>query len=533
MAVIDAAYAAMADINMWLKLQSGDDIKLSDAPSIIPLRWPYFKNNWNFIKQDLQDRAYDYFDPDFLLSQVEEFSTFIDSQRNINGATNPLAGAEILHRFYAIFDSLNVNSVDMTNEEEQVLEALQAKISAFSKRDFVERKNIIRDYRDRLSDIYTLADDDYNRAYSKSSVPSQTPATIVNINEIATMHEFLDNIDFILANLFAVDNALDPFAIARANANNPEVTIGQYSGGSLVRLKFGESLQDLARKYLGDRDRWIDIALANGLKPPYIDEIGERLELLSNGNGNQINIASTDQSGKLNIEKFYINQPIFLKSNVELFPDQRSIVSLKQIPVSGEIVIELDGDLDLSKYKVAEGAHVRIYAPNTVNSQFYVLIPTTNPPSNPRAEEIPWFLAKSSDDEKNAKIDFALSTQGDINFSPNGDLTLSYGLDNAVQALKMKMSVQLGELRRHTEYGLINVIGQKNNDITGLRSVLTDSINKQISADPRFSRVESISIEYLVTKDAPTGATGMAISLVARLAGSDTIIPISFTINYN
>jgi hypothetical protein len=531
MSDLNRVYVAMADVRLWFKIQSNEDLYLSDIPSLIPLRWNYFKSEWQFIKQSLIDSADTYFDPDTLKFQIEEFSKFIESQRNVIGVSNPLSGDTSFYRFYSIYDNILVNSINLTNEEESIVRSAIEKTTAYSKQDFVSRKNIVRDYRDKLADIYTLNDEDYNLAYGRSSVPSQTPPTIVNSNELLNFHKFINTVDFILANLYAVDTALDPFAIARANANNPEVNIGQYAGGKMVRLQYGESLQDLADRFFNDRSRWIDIALANGLKPPFIDEIGERLSLLSNGNSNQINIAPTDLGGNLNIEKLYINQPVFLKSDVELFADQRSVISIKEVPVSGEIILELDGEANLDKYKTIDNAYIRIYKPNTTNSQFYTLIPTEAPPTNARQEETPWFLAKSADDEKNAKIDFGLSEGGDLNFSTNGDLSLSYGLGNAIQAIKLKMVTELGSLRYHPEYGLINVIGSSNNDIEDVKQLIISSISDQVAADPRFDRLETLTVDYIVGST-NSSAAGLAISLTVRLAGSQTILPISFTVNY-
>lgn len=531
MSDLNKVYVAMADIRLWFKIQSNEDLYLSDVPSLIPLRWNYFKSEWQFIKQSLIDSADSYFDPDTLKSQIEQFSNFIESQRNVIGVSNPLSGDTSFYRFYSVYDNLPINSINLTNEEDAILRDVIAKTTAYSKQDFVSRRNTIRDYRDKLADIYTLSDSDYNLAYGRSSVPSQTPPTIVNSNELLNFHKFIGTIDFILANLYAVDTALDPFAIARANANNPEIDIGQYAGGKMVRLQYGENLQDLADRFFNDRSKWIDIALANGLKPPFVDEIGERLNLLSNGNSNQINISPTDLSGNLNIEKLYINQPIFLKSDIELFPDQRSVISIKEVPVSGEIILELDGEANLDKYKTADNAYIRIYKPNTTNSQFYTLIPTVDPPTNPRQEETPWFLAKSADDEKNAKIDFSLSEAGDLNLSTNGDLSLSYGLSNATQAIKLKMVTELGSLKYHSDYGLINVIGSSNSNIEDIKELIVASISDQVAADPRFDRLETLTVDYLVGTTS-TSAAGLAISLTVRLAGSQTILPISFTVNY-
>lgn len=530
MATLNDAYLALSQLNLWFKVRTGDDLKLVDVPSILPLRWNYFKTSWEFIKPPIVDQMASYDNPDFLKEQIDDFTDFIESQRNSSTNINPFSDAVTLNKYYAIFDNIFVNSIQLTNEEQRLVDAAVNKVKYFSKNDFLRIKKSLIDYRDRYADTVSLTDLDYNKAFNKSSVPPQINATIVDINYMLQLQEGIVSVDFILANYFANDVAIDPFALARANANNPEIDIGQYSSGRLVKMEYGQDLQSLANRYLGSPDRWIDIAIANGLKPPYIDEVGERIPLIANGSGNQLNLSGTDITGNLNIDKLYINQIILVKSDLEVVPDQRKIINIRQIPVSEEIIIELDGAADLAKYQIADSAHIRVFKPNTINSSFYVLIPSTQPLDNGRKEEVPWFLANAADDEKQTKVDLAVNDNGDLVLAPNGDFKFSFGLDNAIQAVKFKFSTPEGSLNRHPEYGLIDILGNKNSEFSDVREKLTESILNQISADSRFERVENLSIEY--NNSGSNGPSQVTINMAVRLAGGgDKVIPISFTVN--
>ena len=79
----------------------------------------------------------------------------------------------------------------------------------------------------------------------------------------------------------------------------------------------------------------------------------------------------------------------------------------------------------------------------------------------------------------------SINEDGDLNFSSTGDLQVTYGLDNSVQAVRLKMSTEQGELRRHGEYGLIQVAGQTNLDIEDIRGSLVESINTNINNDEK------------------------------------------------
>lgn len=530
-ATISGAYQAIADVNLWLKTRSGDNLVLADIPSLVPLRWVYFRDNWDFIKQGIVDGIAATPNPDFLNQQIIDFSSFIDAQRLGSQVVNPFGDSKTFYQFYAIFDNTSIDAINLTNEEVTIMNNEVARVKAFSKNDFVNKKNSITDYRDRTADMFGLSDDAYNAAYGKSSIPPQITATIVEENYLLTLQYSIKTIDFILANLFAVDAALDPFALARANANNPNVDIGSYQSGTLVKINYGEDLESLANRYLGDPNKWIDIAIANGLKPPYLDEVGTRIPLLSNGNGSQINLAETDSTGALNLDRLYINQPIFLSSTTQVVTDQRTIVNIKQVPVSGEIILELDGPADLAKYTLAQNASIRVYLANTINSSFFVLIPSPNPLPDTRVDEVPWFLAKSAEDEKRAKIDIAIDTNGEINFTTNGDISLSYGLENAIQAIRLKIITELGSLRYHPSFGFVNIVGKTNNDIDGLKDLITQSLNAQIQADSRFDRIETLDVEYLVNSVTSQGVAAMSINMTVRLAGGSKLLPISFTVN--
>jgi hypothetical protein len=524
------AYKNFSDLNLWLKVRAGDKLLLSDVQEIIPLRWTYFKQEWNFIENQVREKAESYINPDELIYQTDKLSGLIEFQRNSNKNVNPFSDISTVLRYYAVFDNIDIDSINLTNNEISIIEAKISRVSAFSKNDFVNIKKSLQDLRDATADSCGLSDTDYNLAKGRNSAPAQLDPTISIINDMIDIQRAISTVDSILSNLFAVDNALNPFSLAISNANNPDVNIGQYNSGNLVKFNYGDTLEDVARKHLGDPNKWIDLAIANGLKAPYIDEVGEGLKLISNGSGSKINISGRDVTGKQNISKLYINQYILIQSSMETFPDQRSIVDIIEVPISGEIIIELDGEKNLDKFKAADEAYIRVYKPNTINSSNYILIPSLEKLEDNRIDETPWFLNKSAADEKNAKIDLSIAEDGDITFSSSGDLRLSYGLDNAIQALKLKIITELGNLPYHKNFGLLSVIGESTRDISEIKQKLIENVVNQVEVDPRFDRVEQISVDNILGNDA--GASGITMSIVVKMAGSDTKIPISFSVNY-
>ena len=520
------AFASLSDLKLWSKNESNGAVNLADVPEIIPLRWAYFRDRWEFLRDDLIKKVDGYQFPDMLNTQIESLNNFIIRQRNSqNKAVNPFSKSSILSDYYAVWENIEVSSIPLTREEEELQNDKVQRVSRFIATDFENIRNNLVAARDRLADEIGLTDDDYNVSFDRNPISALRPA---RIRDITTMQNYMAGIrlvDYILANISTLSTtSVDPFALARLNANNPDIQIEDGLSGNLVKMNFGDSLQMLAQRYLGDSDRWIEIAIANGLKPPYIDEIGEAIQLISNGDSNQINLAAQDGAGNNNIDKFYINQVVFLQSDTVKFPEQRAIQNIKEIPVSGEIVLELSGEIDLDKYKINESANIRVYKPNTINSNFLVLIPSPQPLPQGQVGETPFFLLTKTEDEKRQAVDLALNEDGDIVFTPNNDLQASFGLANSLQAVKLKIATERGSNVRHKTYGVPGIVGQNAKDPTQLKEILIQGLQQSISADSRFDRIESLDVRR-------SAGNAFTIGMVIRLAGSGTLVPISFNIN--
>lgn len=520
----------LSTLDLWFKVSEGSDLFLTDIPELIRLRWPYFRDNWFLIREQYVAAIPTYFNQEKLRSEILLFDNFIQSETTSRLNKNPFDSDSVLYRFFSIFDLTLINSSALSFEERNIVTNKINYINSLNRSNFIEMRSAFIRERDAIADRVNLSDPFYNTVFNRSSQPARTKVKNNDLNNMYEIQQAIKSVDFILANYFTTQkNVVDPFTIAKANANNPEINIGQYSSGELVKINYGEDLQSLAQRTLGSREKWIDIAIANGLKAPYIDEVGTRIPLLSNGSRNQINISGLDTSMSKNIDKLYVGQHVYLQSNVRNFPEQRSVVSIREIPVSGEIILELDGAQDLDEYKTSEAAHIRVYKPNTINSSFYVLIPSNEQLSPEITSPVPWFLSSSDSVEVKQKVDLNISENGDLNFNSTGDLQLTYGIDNSIQALKLKMVVEVGENRQHLTFGLPPFAGLANNDINGIKNAISSAIVDSVSRDSRFAGIDSISVNYSNPTDA-FKPSYFSINLVVKLNGSDQLVPISFNV---
>jgi len=525
MSAIGTAFKNLGELRIWFNDKSGAALTLADMPEVIPLRWTYFRDNWEFILDSLTARLSTYAYPDILGDQINSLGNLIRIQRNDTSKhINPFLRSNILNTYYAVWENIDFTGIPPTKEENLLVNNKLLRIRRFIKTDFLSIRQSLVDGRNEIADTVGLLDIDYNTAFDRSSTAQLRDARIKDITDMQTLQQAIMSVDFILANTASLSTTtVDPFALARANANNPDINIQTGLSGQLVRMFFGDDLQAIAVRYLGDSERWIEIAIANGLKPPYIDEIGKAIPIISNGSDSRLNIAKLDGLGMPNIEKLYINQVVFLQSTTVKFPDQRSIINIKEIPISGEIVVELSGEANLDVYKTIDGAYVRVFKPNTINSNFLIMLPQPDRISQSSTKETPFFLASKSEDEKRAGVDLLLNTTNDLVFTASGDFQLNFGLANAMQAMQLKMLSEKGQSFRHPNFGLPSVIGVKATDPNNIKDVLITGINSMVAADSRFSRIETL--------DVSVDQGSAIISLVVKLAGSGSLLPINFVVN--
>lgn len=533
MSVVTTAYNSLSDLNLWLKIKAKDQLKLTDIPAIANLRFNYILENWNFIRTNVIENAESYADQKKFKHELGEFDFFVDIMRNqldsVKGVSN---NKDLIIKYYSVFDNMYINDLNLSKTEQSVIESETKRVLAFKKDSFIGIRSNLEAGRNAIADSIGATDETYNSIYNRSSLPQRLNPSISEIRNSYYFQQGINTIDTIVANETILNSSayVDPFAFARTNANNEEIDINTYSSGYLVKLNYGEDLRGLAQRVMGDSNRWLEIAIANGLKPPYIDEVGTKIPLISNARGDTVNIAATNEFAIPNKENVYINQIVFIQSDIETVPDQRVILSIRETPISGELNIQLSGDKNLDKYKSSNRAYLRVFKPHTVNSGFYILIPSNEQVSNQLNKPTPWFLRSSSQDEKNAGIDLLLDGSGDIGLNNFGDFQLSYGVDNAVQALKILLSTPLGSLSEHPNYGVANFVGATNSSPDELRTLIAETISSSIIKDPRFDRLEFLTVEYI--SEGSVGPSGFFIKLGTVLSGSSgSVIPISFSIN--
>ena len=173
-AEFENSISELAKLDLWYKVSDGTRLNLTDVPELIRLRWLYFRDSWQFLRDDYISKIRDYQDPNKLKLEIDLFTQFIDSQRNSVTNKNPFDSQNILYKFFSIFDITSVNALALSFEESNILSAKIKSVKNMTRKDFIEMRYKIVQDRDIMADRVGLTDADYNTVYNRSPQPSRT-----------------------------------------------------------------------------------------------------------------------------------------------------------------------------------------------------------------------------------------------------------------------------------------------------------------------------------------------------------------------
>jgi hypothetical protein len=276
---------------------------------------------------------------------------------------------------------------------------------------------------------------------------------------------------------------------------------------TLVPVPAGLTIEEIAARYLGDPDRWLDIARLNDLREPYIDDAGFTLPLTSPPEGRSLNVPAD--------KRLFVGQRVILGDDATP-AFARTVLDLR--PVGETLLVTVSGLADLSLVP-AMGAYLRAYLPGTVNAQGFIYVPTEDDPlTDDQSLAVP--QARGSALAQVSKVDLLLSEQGDLVVGPGGDLLLASGLANIKQAFLLKLLTAKGSLLRDREYGLGFQAGESAADLD-VQS-MARSLEDMIASDPRFDGLDRADV-------ALDGAK-LSGNFRVRVANGVGVVPLSYAI---
>jgi len=412
---------------------------------------------------------------------------------------------------FDFFNSINVDELELTPQQQAAIEdeiELNSLISIEELRGFTqELQDLILD----LTNNFGAGDEFFSEVYGRPAPRERaTPMSIEEFELVEALEEVVLNLNILTATRQLDDvRTQSSLEYVGGLANDSGITFNSSSTAKyLAPVPYNLTIEQISARYLGDPDRYNEIITLNNLKSPYIDEDGFFYNFLSNGDGRQFNIESN--------ENLYEGQVVQLSSNtIPTFT--RKITAIEKI-TDTNYLITVDGIADLYLLTKNHQAKVKTFLPGTVNSQNQIYIPSDEAVTDePRTYDIPYLDGDSLTGF--SKIDWLLDDNGDIVLNSFGEVGLANGTTNLIQALKMKVQTQKGQLLSDTSFGLGITPGVMTNDIS-VQNVLKN-LTAMVLQDSRFEGIEKIEMNVL--------PPDLSITIVARLKNGRGILPISFS----
>lgn len=413
---------------------------------------------------------------------------------------------------FDILNGLTADQVPYTNAQQEKIDEDLRKVRETTVDDLIQKRNDLLNLTSQISNVFGAGDSEYSKIYNKPDPsPRIQKMTIDEFDILNKMYDLIQSLDSLTAtNQLDQERTQSAFEYVGGLANISEIPFENSTAKIRLPVPFGLNMEQIAARYLGNPDRWIEIATLNGLRSPYIDEDGFFYNLLSNADGRQFNVSTN--------ANLYVGQKIVL-SNLTQPPTTRRITNIEKIN-SSNYLITVDGLDNLDVYTTATSAKMRAYLPGTVNSQDQIYVPSD-------LAETDTFLTRPVPATKGdplvglSKVDWLLTDSGDIAIDAYGDFRLSFGITNLIQALKMKFATPPDRLLKHPGYGAGLTPGVSNADLND-SDTITRIINS-INQDPRYGEIVSLVIE----RKGPI----YSVSLSVTLANGTGVFPISFVLN--
>lgn len=376
----------------------------------------------------------------------------------------------------SIADQINLSSLGTVPKVVQTqIDNEKAKGAALTSGDINRLVNKLQEISDNVAYSSGLMDASYAKTYGLPA-PSTPPRAPTEDDILLTAQVELAKSSFLesLASGTLFRELPDnPFLGANKIIPAEDKLISPTSAYAII-VNRGDTLEQIALTYLKNAKRARDIAVLNNLRSPYIDEEGFDLEItLASGRTFLVKDRSQLTIGQI------------VKLNGSGLPiARRKILDIQEIS-SASFKVTVDGNADLDIYTASTMPFLHTRLPGTVGSGDTLLIPSGSP-----ADIVDHTRPTSLSDrltfaEKLFRVDIALQPNGDLDIGPNGDLGRSYGYQNAVQALRLIIETEKGELHLHPSYGLNAKTGDKLS--TSLVNEIKTRIRSAVVSDARFS----------------------------------------------
>lgn len=437
-----------------------------------------------------------------------QLGSLVAHAQSIDPANNIFKQPE---RNFSLINNIPLSSMSLNNAQNDKVDNILDSARNISISDIKDFRSVIQDLALQLSNNFGAGSAYYSSLYNRP-VPNVriSPMTLSEYEILQSLYNVMESCDILTATTNIDDEKKQTnMDYVLGLADQSGIQFSNSTSKILVPVPFGLSIERIAARYLRDPQRWLEIATLNNLRVPYIDENGFNRYLTSNATGRQLTIN--------NIEDMFVGQRIVIRSATQT-PVSRRILEIDRLSDTSYL-LTLDGDVDLDAYKIADSAYIQAYLPGTVNSQQKIFIPSDVPVPADTNISVP--TSVSGDPLVGlSKVDWLLTDTGDLAVNTFGDVRLSSGLTNLIQAIKIKLGTPRNSVLLHPTFGIGLKPGMSNSDLDVQE--IYNSITSLVEADSRFAGLDSLQIQL----NGPT----LSVSMSVIIAGQNGIYPITFTL---
>ena len=410
-----------------------------------------------------------------------------------------------------VFSQFPIDDMGLSNAITNQLNGIVNTTLQFKAKDLINMRSKVQDFATSISTALGGGSATYNSIMGLPPPPiNYKKLTVTDIILLNQLNDITTQMDRFIAMMD--DNEANNVQDYYQFYSDYAVTQGlRFSNSNLSRFfvpfPMDGSLEQLATQYLGAPERWIEIAALNALKQPYVDEVGYQIPIIGSPGGNSLIVNSKQQ--------LYIGQVVYVQSNT-VAPTQQKIISINVVSVTQTILTFAASALDFTTIQPSQGAYILAYAPDTVSPGMLIAIPSTTPPTfNTNFKTSPE-VAELDGIARMAKVDLLLDQTGDLVITGGGDVSLSYGYTNLIQAATLLIETKVNSLLQLPSYGNPVDAGVSTADISA--QDILNALNLAFKQDPRFGGLLAGQVQI-------TGPA-VVVSILVKIADTNITLPV-------
>ncbi len=412
---------------------------------------------------------------------------------------------------FQFYSAINVASLNLRPSMAQAIQNEFNQNVQLQRQDFEGMVTGIQTFLNNYEASIGLGDPTYNQLYNLPVVVPTRAPTDADFQILYALNDTLLSLEALAASSSINQNTINAVDYIAGLATQAGIAFQQPAGKFLVPFPYNGTLELLSNQYLGDPNRWMEIAALNGLVDPFVDEVGFYTPLVANGNGAVLSIADGTN--------FFAQQVIYV-SSARVPVVKCRVTAVRQVSPT-LCLLYTDSSVNFSVMHLADSAQIQAFLPNTVNSTMSLYIPSPNAPNNDDFQEIAIPGVNYFDPlVQVGGIDLLLDSNNDLVITPDGGGRLAVGLTNIIQKVKLALTTPQGQLLHHPSYGFPVQPGSSTAD-NSAASILK-ACQTLLQGDPTFGPVQKVQ----VVKNGPS----VTITLSVPISGTTKVIPVTVNI---